>query len=160
MAFFCQQCGECCSVMGQVFAIIRQIDEFRFLIRNEYTGDTQEVEVAPPLRRLFAESLVPAEWENPCPFLRLDRTLGLSFCTVHQTRPDVCREYQCWRVLVLDREGRRVARVMEPRYLHLEEEGLVPSWMAFRERMDDISDDEWDAAAARFFRERGYSVFI
>ena len=160
MAYFCQQCGECCSVIGQVFSIIRQLDEFRFLLRNEYTGDTREVEVAPPLRRLFSESLIPKEWENPCPFLRMDHPLGLSFCTVHQTRPDVCREYQCWRVLVLDREGRRVARVMERRYLCLEDEGLRGKWEEFRESADGLEGEDWDRAVIGFFRGLGFRVCV
>ncbi|OPX69406.1 MAG: Flagellin N-methylase [Methanoregulaceae archaeon PtaB.Bin056] len=159
MAYFCQQCGECCSVMGQVFSIVGQLDEFRYLLQNEYTGDTREVEVAPSLRRLFLESPIPGHWQDPCPFLRIDGSRGLAFCTVHQTRPDVCREYQCWRVLVLDREGRRVARVMEKRYLCLEDEGLRGKWEEFRQSLDTPDDRKWDEAVSGFFRERGYSVF-
>ena len=160
MAYFCQQCGECCSVMGQVFSIVRQLDEFRFLFRNEYTGDTREVEVALPLRRLFLESKVPAHWQNPCPFLRLDQSRDLAFCTVHLTRPDICREYECWRILILDEEGRRVARVMERRYLCLEDEGLRGEWEEFHKSLDTPDDRVWDEAVIRFFRDRGLHVRV
>lgn len=160
MAYFCQQCGECCSVMGQVFSIVRHLGEFRYILRNEYTGDTREVEVAPPLRRLFLVSEVPVHWQDPCPFLRMDEARGLSFCTVHLTRPDVCREYQCWRVLVLDNEGRRVARVMEKRYLCLEDESLRGKWEEFRESLDHLDDSDWDEAVIFFFRGLGFHIRV
>jgi Fe-S-cluster containining protein len=146
--------------MGQVFAIIQQLDPFRFRLRNQYTGDTREVEVAISMRQLFTESAIPASWQDPCPFLRLDASLGLAFCTVHQTRPEVCREYQCWRILVLDCEGRRVARVMDQRYLCLEDERLREPWEEFRENLDSLCTHEWDNEVIRFFRERGYTVRV
>lgn len=160
MSYFCQQCGECCSVMGQVFSIVETLDEYHFRFRNEYTGDTRVVEVAPHLRALFQSEAVPGSWENPCPFLRLDPESRMAFCTVHLTRPDVCREYQCWRILVLDNEGYRVARVMERRYLCLQDESLRGQWEEYREPLDSLEDGEWDEAVIRFFRERGYLVSV
>ncbi|HRU79856.1 MAG TPA: YkgJ family cysteine cluster protein [Methanolinea sp.] len=159
MSFFCQQCGECCSVMGQVFSIREERGDFRFLFENLYTGEETEVEVSPPWRELFSTGKNPSGWLNPCPFLRYDPAGGKAVCTVHATRPATCRDYGCWRVLVLDPSGFRVARVMEKRYLHLAEPSLERDWEEFRDTIDHLPDDAWDSAVARFFRQRGYSVF-
>ena len=146
--------------MGEVFTIDGKPGEYRFRIRNEYTGDTTEVEVAPFMRVLFAGSSVPPGSSSPCPFLRWDTMLAKSFCTVHLTRPDICREYQCWRILVLDESGRRVARVMDERYLCLDEEDIRETWEAFRENLDLLEREEWDDRVVRFFEGLGYTVKV
>lgn len=158
MTFFCQQCGECCSVMGQVFAVRGTSGPFRFVLENVYTGEKTEVEVAPSFRDLFSSGATLPFWGDPCSFLRFDAASGKAACTVHGSRPDTCRDYRCWRVLVLDGEGRRVARVMEPRFLHVEDERLACDWESFRDRLDGLPDGEWERAVARFFRGKGYSV--
>lgn len=160
MPYFCQQCGECCSVMGQVFSIVEKLDEYQFRFRNEYTGDTRVVEVAPHLRALFNSHSISASWENPCPFLRQDPDGRKAFCTVHLTRPDMCREYQCWRILVLDVQGNRVARVMDRCYLCIEDECIRESWEEFRENLNTRDIREWDSEVIRFFRDRGYLVRV
>ncbi|MCQ8894194.1 MAG: YkgJ family cysteine cluster protein [Methanolinea sp.] len=159
MPFFCQQCGECCSVMGQVFAVREKRGTFRYIFENLYTGEETEVEVSIPWRKLFSSGERLAHWQDPCPFLRQDPASGKAVCTVHGTRPGTCRDYGCWRVLVLDTSGQRVARVMERRYLHLEGPSLERAWEEFRDGIDSLPDDEWEGAVARFFRERGYTVF-
>jgi len=146
--------------MGQVFAIVEQLDEFRFRFRNTYTGDTIEVEVAPHMRGLFMDTAVPSTWPDPCPFLRQDAGRKMAFCTVHLTRPDVCREYQCWRILVLDNKGKRIARVMDQTYLCLEDESLREPWEKFRECLDALDGKEWDDALIRYFRDLGYTVKV
>jgi Fe-S-cluster containining protein len=145
--------------MGQVFAIREERGAFRYLFENLYTGEETEVEVSLPWRELFSSGEKPAHWQDPCPFLRQDPSTGKAVCTVHGTRPATCRDYGCWRVLVLDPSGRRIARVMERRYLHLEEPSLALAYEEFRDGIDTFPDNAWDSAVARFFRERGYSVF-
>lgn len=160
MSYFCQQCGECCSVMGQVFQIVEDLGEFRYLLRNEYTGDTIQVEVTPTLRGLYLSGTTPPGSQNPCPFVRWDTGRMLAFCTVHVSRPDICREYQCWRILVEDAQGRRVARVMDERFLCLENEDLRESWELFRDSLDSSGTEEWDEKVIRFFKEHGFSVSV
>lgn len=160
MSYFCQQCGECCSVMGQVFQIVEDLGEFRYLLRNEYTGDTIPVEVTPTLRGLYLSGATPPGSQNPCPFVRWDAGRMLACCTVHLSRPDICREYQCWRILVEDAQGRRVARVMDERFLCLENEGLRESWELFRDSLDSSGTEEWDEKVIRFFKEHGFSVRV
>lgn len=160
MSYFCQQCGECCSVMGQVFSIVEKLGEWRYLFRNEYTGDTVPVDVAPHIRELFLSDSLPPGSLNPCPFVRWDKDRRMAFCTVHQTRPDICREYQCWRILVVDMQGRRVARVMDDRHVCLEKVSLRDAWEAFRDTLDSPYREEWDERVVRFFRDLGYTVMV
>lgn len=160
MSYFCQQCGECCSVMGQVFQVVEDLGAYRYLLRNEYTGDTIPVEITPTLRELFLNGTSPPGSQNPCPFVRWDAGQTLAFCTVHLSRPDICREYQCWRILVEDEKGRRVARVMDERFLCIENENLRESWELFRDSLDPSGREEWDEIVIRFFEERGYTVRV
>jgi len=160
MSYFCQQCGECCSVMGQVFLVVEDLGAYRYLLRNEYTGDTIPVEITPTLRELFLTGTAPPGSQNPCPFVRWDAGQTLAFCTVHLSRPDICREYQCWRILVEDEKGRRVARVMDERFLCIENENIRKSWELFRDSLDPSGREEWDEIVIRFFKERGYTVRV
>jgi len=160
MTFFCQQCGECCSVMGRVFAIGLARDGYRFELENLYTGEKTEVGVSPAMQELYLSGETVSDWQDPCPFLRYDTKKKKAFCTVHETRPGICRDYGCWRILVVDGSGRRAGRIMEWRYFHSEDRRLAQAWEEFRDGIDSLPDPDWDNAVARFFRERGYSVFL
>ena len=47
MVFDCLQCGECCSYLGQVHTLVKQISDTQFLVRNEYTNVEDVVTLDP-----------------------------------------------------------------------------------------------------------------
>ncbi len=158
MPFECSQCGECCSHLGLVHVICKDYGNYHFLVNNQYTGEKTEVTVDPDKISLFNDRGIFAERPEACPFFRFDHTLSKGFCTVHLTRPEICRDYGCWRILILDREGKRAGRIMCQRFLASEDKRLT---RIFEEQINDrIEPDDaaWDERVIRVLGAAGYTV--
>ena len=158
MGFECQQCGECCSYLGLMWQIIGESGNYSFIIQNMYTGQKYEVTVTPPLRHLYDNTGIFTERPEACPFFRPHDSDGLYYCTVHLTRPDVCKEYGCWRFLILDSEGKRAGRVMDSRHMHAEDPVLQTLWDSRVRTMHEPDDEIWDRKMCEIVRAAGYVV--
>ncbi len=109
MTFVCQCCGDCCSTMGEIISIRDKIHPYEF--RIGYTnGEERVVSVDPDKRLLFRDQQQAKRKSIACPFLR-QLASKKRICTVHASRPELCRNYLCSRILILDSEGNRAGRV-------------------------------------------------
>ncbi len=158
MPFDCSQCGECCSHLGLVHVIEQEFEPYRFQVKNQYTGERTDVTVDPDKRELFDDRRIFTERPEACPFFRFDQAAAKGYCTVHLTRPEICRDYGCWRILILDAEGRRAGRVMERRFLASEDERLTRIIREQIETLPDLDDDAWDDRIVRVLTGAGYTV--
>lgn len=158
LAFECMQCGECCGHLGLMWVIEKEISDYTFLIRNEYTGERYTVEVTGCLRSLFDDKGVFTDLLEACPFFRKGRDNDLWYCTVHLTRPDVCRDYGCWRFLFLDPQGNRAGRVMGTRHLHADNPDLQAVWDEKVRTLTEIDDALWDHKMCEIVRAAGFTV--
>jgi len=158
MPFECSQCGECCSHLGLVHVIVEEYGQYRFLVRNQYTGEKTAVAVDPDKIALFNDRSIFSERPEACPFFRFDRAAEKGYCTVHLTRPEICRDYGCWRLLILRPDGTRAGRIMGRRHLASEDEMLT---RLFREKVDHLvepDDARWDWQVTRILVAEGYRV--
>jgi Fe-S-cluster containining protein len=159
LSFECQQCGECCSHLGQVHKIKEELGNYRFLVCNQYTGEKTEVAVDPDKVSLFLDKRIFIERPDACPFFRYEQSHAMGYCTVHLTRPEICRDFGCWRILILDSGGKRAGRIMGRR--HLASEGAALTRL-FEENSRDLaqsSDDEaWDDKVIRMLVKAGYII--
>ena len=157
MAFFCQQCGECCSSMGDVIGIREQAGPAEFVIWYKITGEERRVWIDPDKMDLFFSQDIRTRRPLACPFLR-EKTPGRAICTVHYTRPDLCRQYGCFRILVLGSDGTRLGRVVDgSRYFTTTDPGLRALWD--REIAGaEIADDHWEAFVEQALVREGYRV--
>jgi uncharacterized protein len=158
VVFECQQCGECCHHMGQVHAIKEIHGRFSFLINNEYTGEKTAVTVDEDKRTLFIDNSIFTEHPEACPFLRYRVEDGKACCTVHHTRPAICREYGCWRLLILNSRGSRAGRIMYQRSFFSDEENLTWLWRSCIEPLNEADDLLWEEKITRILVNAGYSV--
>ncbi|HOJ95992.1 MAG TPA: YkgJ family cysteine cluster protein [Methanospirillum sp.] len=92
----CSRCGCCCSYMADVFGIIEQTGPFTYRIQYLITGVQQVVTIDQDKREIFSTTSILDKRPLACPFLRFDDE-NLAMCTVHQTRPELCRMYLCDR---------------------------------------------------------------
>jgi len=157
MAFFCQQCGECCSSMGDVIGIREQAGPSEFVIWFKITGEERKVWIDPDKQGLFFNQDIHQHRPMACPFLR-ERSTGSAICTVHYTRPDLCRQYGCFRILVLAADGARLGRVVEgSRYFTTMDPDLRTLWD--REiGANEIADDPWEEFVEQVLVRAGYRV--
>jgi len=91
-----------------------------------------------------------------CPFFRFIEKKG--YCSVHATRPGICRDYGCWRILILDSRGRRAGRIMESRHLSSDDPILLAIFAERSHLLEKLPDSDWDDAVIRMLRSAGYVV--
>lgn len=159
MAFECQQCGECCTHMGQVHTIEKDLGNNEFLICNQYTGEENIVKVDEDKIRLFMQKGIFERFPEACPFLREEPETGKVRCTIHMTRPGICRDFGCWRILILDSRGNRAGRITRnSRYLSSEDMLLRKIWNKCMEDGDKMSEEEWSDLFILTAKKAGYIV--
>jgi uncharacterized protein len=144
--------------MGDVIGIREKTGAFGFLIWYKITGEERRVWIDPDKQELFLRQDITKTRPMACPFLR-ERSPGFAICTVHYTRPDLCRQYACFRILVLGPEGERLGRVVDAtRYFTTMDPDLRALWD--REIADaEIPDEElFEAYVERVLSGAGYGV--
>ena len=158
MAFECFQCGECCRQLGLVHSIQETYGDFRFLICNQYTGEKTPVGIDPDKREIFEDKSIFAKLPDACPFFRFRPGSELACCTVYQTRPEICRDYGCWRLLILNHQGRRVGRVRYIRTLCSDDPHLTRLWESCIENLQEPDDAVWENGMIRILSRNGFTV--
>lgn len=158
MGFTCLRCGECCHHMGMVHEIKEQVGDDEYTVRNRYTGQLTSVKVDQDKIHLFYNDLTRQLLPEACPFFRLDTTSKESFCTVHLTRPEICRDFGCWRFLVRDGSGTPVGRIFPPRMLVSTDQDLKEIWETRIREIHCTDDESWDTQMARILTSAGYRV--
>ena len=158
MPFSCSQCGECCSHLGLVHVIEEEYGNYRYLVKNRYSGERTRVSVDADKVGMFDDRSIFDERPEACPFFRFDHSASKGYCTVHQTRPEICRDYGCWRILILDSEGTRAGRIKCQRFLASDDTRLS---RIFREKIDTVTepdDARWDERVIHVLTEEGYII--
>jgi uncharacterized protein len=158
MAFECFQCGECCAHLGLVHIVKEDYGNYKFLIYNAYTGEKTPVTVDPDKHAIFDDKRIFEKLPQTCPFFRHQPESELAYCTVHLTRPEICRDYGCWRLLILNHRGSRVGKIKYIRTLISEDSLLNRIWDDCIADIDEPDDRLWEDQMIRILSKAGYSV--
>jgi uncharacterized protein len=158
VSFECYRCGDCCSHLGLVHVIKEDYGNNRFLISNQYTGEKTLAVVEPDKLPLFLDRSTFLRHPEACPFFRVDQLSLKGYCTIHLTRPEICKDFGCWRMLIINSGGERAGRIMHQRFLASEDEALTRVFEEQIKNLPDCSDEEWDARVTRILTKSGYSV--
>ena len=158
MSFECNRCGECCSHLGLVNKIKEDLGDYHFLISNQYTGEKTEVAIDPDKIPLFLDKNLLPQCPDVCPFFRFEPLSGNTYCTIHLTRPEMCRDFGCWRLLILDSTGKRAGRVMGRRYVASEDEVLTRLFEDIINNLAESNDADWDQNVTLELARAGYIV--
>lgn len=144
--------------MGEIIEILTELDPFFFRIKFSVTGEERVVSVDPDKQELFRlqddNTLLPMA----CPFLR--QTSNKKYvCSVHISPPELCCQYSCYRILVLDSQEKKVGRVTgASRYFITEDADLRKLWN--REIVGIAIPDEkcWEEHVEQTLTRAGYQV--
>lgn len=158
MAFECFQCGDCCTQMGLVYRVKEEYGNYHFLIANNYTGVDAPVTVDPDKYDLFTDKNIFTKFPDACPFFRHRPGTGLAYCTVHCTRPEICRDYQCWRLLILNPRGRPVGKIKYLRSLISDDPQLIRIWEECIEHISEPDEARWETGMIGILSRSGYCV--
>lgn len=157
MTFVCQRCGDCCSSMGVIISIQEQTGSCTFRI-GFTDGEERVVCVDPDKRELFLTGQQDEKRTLSCPFLR-DRGSRERICTVHASRPDLCRHYLCSRILVLGPGGTKAGRVLQgTRSFSTEDGSLRALWNRAIQDIRIPDEDAWGKYVEEVFSRAGYRV--
>jgi len=132
--------------------------EYRFLLYNQYTGEKIPVEVDPGKREIFEDKSIFKDLPDTCPFFRFQPGSELAYCTVYHTRPEICRDYRCWRLLVLNHQGRRVGHIRYIRTLCSDDPLLTRLWSSCIENLQEPDDAVWESVMIRILTRNGFTV--
>ncbi|MFH0966570.1 MAG: YkgJ family cysteine cluster protein [Methanobacteriota archaeon] len=156
VTFECSQCGSCCHHLGQVYSIKEIRGGYDFLVCNQYTGDLHEIKVDDDKIVLFEDKRIFSSLPQACPFFRY--SCGKAYCTVHYTRPGICREYACWRLLIIDHKNNPVGKIKFSRTFCSDNETLRHIWDRSIEEMSGYNDKDWEIEMIRRLSRAGYSI--
>lgn len=156
MTFHCRMCGGCCSTMGEIISILEQTGSITFRIGFSATLEERLVTLDPEKLDLFFTTR--HKTSLACPFLR-EQAPGRIICTAHQSRPELCRHYSCFRILVLDPAGHRVGRVMDgSRHFTTTDSRLQEIWKAECQLKDIPDEDAWEQKVEEILTHAGFRV--
>ena len=88
--------------------------------------------------------------------MRKDRQGNGYICTIFSTRPKVCRDFRCYRMLVYNRDGLDCGRVIGRNTLRTEDATLAALW---QEKIPPIPHDDtaaWTGKAIAILAANGY----
>lgn len=158
MVFTCQQCGECCSSMGEIIEIHEDLDSGIFRIGFSVTGEERIVSVDPEKRVLFHTTEIRTSRPGACPFLRESGNKKF-VCSVHMSRPELCRRYSCYRILVLDCCDNRMGRVnYASRYFTTTDANLRSLWNQEIAGVEILEEACWEEHVEQILTNAGYRV--
>ncbi len=146
--------------MGRVHEIKETLSDYEFLVNNQYTGEKTAVMVDTDKQRLFADKKIVSDLTEACPFLRYQPKDGMAYCTVHLTRPEICRDYGCWRLLILNSRGSRAGRIMYQRSFFSDDAELSRLWMECIDPLIEPDDKIWDEKVTFILIKAGYRVRV
>jgi hypothetical protein len=144
--------------MAQVHVIQEIRGEFEFLVNNQYTGEKNVVRIDPDKYDLFSDTRIFEDHPEACPFLRYHPKDRLGYCCVHLTRPEICRDYGCWRMLILNSRGKRAGRVMYRRAFFSDDDDLSRLWKECIDNLAEPDDSVWDSVVIGIVTKAGYTV--
>ncbi|WP_317296082.1 CxxCxxCC domain-containing protein [Methanoculleus nereidis] len=144
--------------MRNVHTVVEERGNYTFVVHNAYSGDVKEVRVDPDKIALYEDRSSIEELPDACPFLRFDGKTGKAWCTVHLTRPEICRDYCCWRLLILDWQSKRAGRVMYQTTFIPDTEELRRLWEGVQPTLGGLCGTEWDDAVISALTAAGYRV--
>ncbi len=144
--------------MGEIIEILEDLGTGSLRIGFTVTGEERIVSIDPEKQELFHTQKIQTLRPMACPFLRVSGNKKL-VCSVHASRPELCRQYSCYRILVLDLQGRPVGKVADAsRNLTTTHDNLRILW---NQEIADVAipdEDDWEMGVGQILTLRGYRV--
>ena len=144
--------------MGEIIELKEEFKPFSLRIRFSVTGEERVVSIDPEKRELFRSQDIQSQRPMACPFLRETGTKK-SVCSVHSSRPNLCRQYACYRILVLDTQGKKVGKVAAAsRYFSSMDDNLRALWNRVIAGVAIPDETCWEEHVEQVLSPAGYRV--
>jgi Fe-S-cluster containining protein len=108
----------------------------------------------------YADSQPPSSNEGEslkgCPFMRKNPAGKGFVCAIYSTRPLICREFRCYRMLIHHREGHECGRIMGRNELKTRDEPLAQIWKEQIAPLPHHDDVRWEKSVIAALAVHGY----
>jgi len=161
-SFICDRCGKCCVSLGRHITIERQLSDRDYYCRCAIDNTVFPASVDPEFREDVAGEYETGEpcHDNPdlkpCIFSRKSQDGKGTTCAIYATRPKVCREFRCYRMLIRNREGAICGRVIGKNTLRTEDPVLQGLWDARVTALPSGNPAAWTRSVSAILGEYGY----
>jgi len=133
--FDCNWCAKCCDSFGEFIKIERQVDDRNYFCRYGITDEIFPVHVHPEWADEIDEEFMNSSANDPnsagkkCIFSRKKQGHPGYACAIYETRPTICRDFKCYRMLIHHRMTCELrGRVMGINELRTHDEILDAVW--------------------------------
>ena len=131
--FVCDWCGKCCRSFGEFIRIERKLTERDYYCRYGINNDLVLVHVQPEYAEEVSADVIWIRNRDRTPGKKMclpdEKSQGDGFaCTIYPTRPPVCREFRCYRMLIHNGEGQLAGRVIGQNEIRTSDEALATIW--------------------------------
>lgn len=160
--FECDRCGKCCASIGPHITIERQLNDRDYYCRSTIDNVIFLAHVDPAYREEIADEFIdedavhPVNEKKSCRFLRKNRQGDRTTCAIYPTRPKVCRDFRCYRMLIRTREGTICGRVIGKNTLRTEDAALEHLWNGQVSAIPYGDPVAWIKNVAGILAEHGY----
>ncbi|MDN7011552.1 YkgJ family cysteine cluster protein [Methanoculleus sp. FWC-SCC3] len=159
-AFECTLCGKCCmQAGGALIEVEKRLTSRDFLCRQKVVGGTFRARVEERFLDAFRDTSENDRHPSWCPFLRpLPGERGKYVCTIHNSRPLICRSYICCTMRIFDSSGQEIGKVKGRRSLATEDAALHQCWEEGVAPLTTDDDIVWKSEVAAILGRAGYQV--
>ncbi len=160
--FTCNRCGKCCVSLGQSITIERQLNDRDYYCRSAIDNTIFLVHVDEKFREEIADEFLAAGphpnygEKKPCPFLRSGPPGAGSSCAIYTTRPDICRNFRCYRMLIRNQVGAVCGKVIGKNTLRTEDPNLEKLWNVLVIPIPFGNSFEWTKQVTAILADHGY----
>lgn len=155
--FECEWCGKCCRSFGEFIKIERQLTNRDYYCRYEIKNELFFAHIEADYADCQTPRLKDGEPAKGCPFIRKNPVGNGFACAIYTTRPQICREFRCYRMVILNRDGHECGRIMGRNDLKTTDEILEQIW---KERIAPLlpnhDDSRWEKAVNAALAAHGY----
>jgi Fe-S-cluster containining protein len=160
--FTCDRCGKCCVSFGPLIRIERQMSDRDYYCRCVLDNTVFLAHVDSTFAEEIADDVacddtpVSGAERKSCIFMRKDgRSRGFA-CAIFSTRPKICRDFRCYRMLVYDRDGLVCGRVIGQNILRTKDATLVEIWQEKIAPIPYADAEAWTAKVIAILSANAY----
>jgi len=156
VAFNCNRCGKCCASYGDFIRIERPLTGRDYYCRY---GIKNELFLA-HIEGDFVDSHPPDSNEGKpkkgCPFLQKNPSVEGFTCAIYATRPQICREFRCYRMLIYHPDGHECGRILGQTDLKTTDETLERVWREEIAALPSHDAARWEKSVIAALAVHGY----
>jgi Fe-S-cluster containining protein len=155
--FECDHCGKCCRSFGEFIKIERQLTSRDYYCRYGIKNELFLAHIEPDYADSQSASLKEGEQVKGCPFMRENKNGKGIACAIYATRPGICRDFRCYRMVIRRRDGYECGRIMGRNDLKTTNESLKQIWKErISPQLPSHDDPRWEKVVTDVLAFHGY----